>query len=619
MGHMRLRRTEPRETAAKPERFLVFRLAAADLRQEAALSLCLVLALSAVISPMLLVFGLKYGTIETLRQRLSKNPATLEIRVESSVRQHADLWDELRQRPDVGFFVPKTRPLSNEVLLRHRNSSTRAVLEPTASGDPVLTFERVTAPGEREVALSALAADQIGAQEGDEIMLVAESFRNGRRTENSVAVTVCAVLAARTRSVAYTPLGLLEAVEDFKDGKAVPALGWPGESGRPQPLFKGAIMLADRALPEEFLARLPATTGFSQIRKLDPEDLKEIAGWNARSAHSVYLLDSGDRFIEDRNFVQLREALRGTESEVVPWTPATSVTCSSNGESQLTSVFGLSLDKKVAEKWGITPWPPWGKEPENIYQIAIDEPVNFAGRTIQVAAGAGSNFPTFRAVASILPSAGVAFVPSDLAGILVRASRDRMKTTEPNGELALSGRIYSWMRLYARNLEDVISLSQFLKEEKGLAVSTQADRITEIQGLNSHLTRIFSFLGIVGALGGMGALSANLYASAERKKRELGVLRLLGLSNRLVLRFPLCQGLILASLGYFAACAVSIFAAGGINAVFREQLAAGESFCRLPWPALAIGYGIVIILSLLSGSLAVSKLIRQEPSSALRE
>ena len=59
---------------------LVPSLAWADLKHEWVLSLCLFLAVAAVVGPLLLLFGLKNGTMETLRGRLLEDPRNREIR-----------------------------------------------------------------------------------------------------------------------------------------------------------------------------------------------------------------------------------------------------------------------------------------------------------------------------------------------------------------------------------------------------------------------------------------------------------------------------------------------------------------------------------------------------------
>ena len=53
-------------------------LAVADLRHEWILNLCMILALAAVLAPLLLLLGLKHGTITTLRDRLVEDPVNRE-------------------------------------------------------------------------------------------------------------------------------------------------------------------------------------------------------------------------------------------------------------------------------------------------------------------------------------------------------------------------------------------------------------------------------------------------------------------------------------------------------------------------------------------------------------
>ena len=59
---------------------IVWRLSGTDLQHEWLLTGCLIMAVAAVLSPLLLIFGLKYGTIDTLRTRLVQDPRNREIR-----------------------------------------------------------------------------------------------------------------------------------------------------------------------------------------------------------------------------------------------------------------------------------------------------------------------------------------------------------------------------------------------------------------------------------------------------------------------------------------------------------------------------------------------------------
>ena len=58
---------------------MVAKLAFADVCHEWRMSFCMVLAVAAIATPLLLFFGLKNGTMETLQNRLLENPVNLEI------------------------------------------------------------------------------------------------------------------------------------------------------------------------------------------------------------------------------------------------------------------------------------------------------------------------------------------------------------------------------------------------------------------------------------------------------------------------------------------------------------------------------------------------------------
>src|SRR5215831_1154324 len=103
---------QTRSQQRRTPRGIVLRLSSADLQHEWILTACLIMAVAAVLSPLLLLFGLKYGTIETLRFRLVQDPRNREIRPLVS-RSFTKAWiDDLRQRTDVAFITPMTRQIS---------------------------------------------------------------------------------------------------------------------------------------------------------------------------------------------------------------------------------------------------------------------------------------------------------------------------------------------------------------------------------------------------------------------------------------------------------------------------------------------------------------------------
>ena len=90
-------------------------LAAADYGHERLLSLCAVLTLAAVLTPLLILYGVKFGVVQTLTDRLQNDPRTLEISPVGSGHFTPDYLAQLRQHPSVAFVLPRTRSISPKV------------------------------------------------------------------------------------------------------------------------------------------------------------------------------------------------------------------------------------------------------------------------------------------------------------------------------------------------------------------------------------------------------------------------------------------------------------------------------------------------------------------------
>jgi putative ABC transport system permease protein len=212
---------------------LVASLAWQDYRADARLSACVVLALVAVIAPLLVLFGLKFGLVASLTERLERDPAVREVIPMGGGRFSASFIDELAQRPEVAFAVPRTRQIAATADLSapEREGSVTVEMIPTAVGDPLLGSMRP--PMElTQVLLSQTAAEKLGAKAGDWLdtsfsRQVAGQFQAQRTRLQVVAILP---LEAFSRDAIFAPLALLEAVEDYRDGRAVKSFDWPGDA-----------------------------------------------------------------------------------------------------------------------------------------------------------------------------------------------------------------------------------------------------------------------------------------------------------------------------------------------------------------------------------------------------
>jgi putative ABC transport system permease protein len=133
------------------------------------------------------------------------------------------------------------------------------------------------------------------------------------------------------------------------------------------------------------------------------------------------------------------------------------------------------------------------------------------------------------------------------------------------------------------------------------------------------MSLIFWLIATVGVIGGISALTASLYASVERKKRELNILRLLGLLKREIVLFPVSQGLLLSGAGLLLASLVFQLVALVINHLFRSHLRTTESLCTLSVTHSVILVAGICLCAVLSAVLAALQAIRLDPAEALRD
>jgi len=207
---------------------LMVQLAWHDYRADARLSACAVLALVAVLAPLLVLFGLKFGLVTTLTERLEQDPAVREIVPLGGGRFNAKAIAELAARSDVAFAVPRTRQIAATAELYAGNNGQGLTVEmiPTAAGDPLVPAELIPRAAD-EILLSQRVAEKLGAQAGDVVTSAFGRRVAGRQEYQRTRLRVRGVLplAAFQRDALFAPVVLLEAVEDYRDG-----LAWPGHS-----------------------------------------------------------------------------------------------------------------------------------------------------------------------------------------------------------------------------------------------------------------------------------------------------------------------------------------------------------------------------------------------------
>lgn len=607
-------------TAPRPLK-LIPALAALHLRHEWILTLCLVIALAAVISPLLVLLGLKHGTIQTLRERLVEDPVFREIRP-SQTREYKPEWfRDVSSWPGIGFLTPTILPLSSVISVVREESGKAELFDliPTAPGDPLLLENGGIVPKDGEAVLTAEAARRLGVGPGGEAVARVTRSRGGRTENVEVRLKVAAVLDARAGSLArvYAPLSFVLDVEAYKEGYAAPARGWAGDTPEPYASFDGAVLVLPEPLLPISRSGLVINTGFGRIADLTPDGARELLGFSLPDGLAVYNLLSPGSPLTASNLRAIDQKLRGYTRAILPYVRDVVVW---RGEEELRLV-GLSLGAEDAELVGLSP-TPWG---------------GYTGRLPE--GSPGVLWPAALGVAvgekTVLRSPGVAelefdlhvtgetslehpVVPVELMGVLRTATQRAVAFDRGTERFEMARGGYRGFRLYAQSIDDVPGLYHRLKGQ-GIEVIAEVEAIERIQVLDRGLTRLFWLIALLGLFGGTAVLVSSLYAAVERRRRDLGVLRLLGFARRHVFFFPIAQGLMIAALGLAAGFGGYGALAGVINHSFASELAPGEAFCVLPGQYVPVFCLATLALAALASLAAAWRATCIDPAEVIRE
>ena len=229
--------------------FKTLRLASRDYTHEWQMSGCFVLALAAVLGPMLVLFGLKFGIVGGMLTQLIENPENREIRPVSSGHFDQAWFESLRGRDDVAFLVPRTRSIAATIELNSENSGriVRSEVIPSGIGDPLLPAGGPLPDGIADIVLSQTAAEKLQVEQGDRVDGSVSRRYAGKRERDHIELTVkgIAPAAAFARDGAFADVRLVEALEDYRDGRAVPQLGWSGTEEDEARSYPGFRLYAD--------------------------------------------------------------------------------------------------------------------------------------------------------------------------------------------------------------------------------------------------------------------------------------------------------------------------------------------------------------------------------------
>jgi putative ABC transport system permease protein len=179
-------------------------------------------------------------------------------------------------------------------------------------------------------------------------------------------------------------------------------------------------------------------------------------------------------------------------------------------------------------------------------------------------------------------------------------------------------RTFAGARLYARDLDAVAPLAAALRAQ-GLEVLTRADEIASVRAIDRVLSFVFVVLAAIGVGGYLVSLATSLLANVDRKRREIALLRLIGLGTGPVIGFPAVQALLVAAGGLAVSAVLYLLVARAFNAAFAAELARDEFVCRLHPADAALAGLITLAFALFASAIGGHRAAKIDPAESLRQ
>jgi putative ABC transport system permease protein len=226
---------------------------------------------------------------------------------------------------------------------------------------------------------------------------------------------------------------------------------------------------------------------------------------------------------------------------------------------------------------------------------------------------------------NVLAVAQASVTEQDIAfvtlGFLVQTEdyRDGMAPdlqTESSEEPA-AARSYASARLYARSLMEVAPLAA-LAGQGDIAVRTKAQEIATVQLLDRALTLVATIIVSLGAIGAGLSMAANQWANVERQRRDISILRLLGLRRLQVLLLPVLQSFIIAIGGTAVSIILFIATSAAVNDVFSVTGLGDSQICRLEISHFLWFGAATLVVAGVAAVLGGMNVVKIDPSEGLR-
>lgn len=583
---------------------MVIRFAVAELRHERLFAIGVALAVCSVLTPTLLLWGVKNGMVTALHDRLMGDPRVREVRPVATVDIPAKWIATMRASPHTAFVAPSVRQISLYGRIREETGKEWVPVDdilPSGVGDPLGDLDAMEwRSGQTPVPcmISEQLAESLGAIEGAHLLVEQTRMVAGKPERNEMPSEVVRLIPRSLSATAaiYLPVAAIERIEDYKDGRGVPEFGWPAVISEPIARFHGCAVLASSAKCQVLAGKLRVLFPQAEIGVLSLDEMNRRLSVPLDTAGEIVFVQFGAPEFDLKSLDILASEIKPASLPLIPYVIPVEVAAGSTDGG---------INGQVTLRTGSNHWYSVREAKELFLGTLADEsreklmPAQFLIETNGITS-------ELTLLVDRAPDLVVDITPRQ-AGFVGAALNSSMRYDERSGDVKLSRKNYAGFRMYARTLDDVRDL-RLLAEEAGIKVRTQEDRIEQVKRLGFGLSKLFYLIAGMSVVGGFGALFASLYLAVERGKRQFCVLRVLGASYATIGMSILIQAGLLVGIGAAFATVLYIIGAEILQKLFGETMEPGEIFCRLTAQQIGILWLTAIGASIIVGGLASLRL-----------
>ena len=572
----------------------VMRLAFTKLARTRGTWLCQSLALAAIMAPLLIIFGLKYGLVESMKEALLSNPAALEIVVNGSVSDVPGIMERMEHWPELAFAVPSVGYVYSRVNLAagHGGEEIEAELVPTADGDPLLLNTGCGIPEEGEAVISANVARQLNIRKGD--TLTVRAYRDSQRELLQKQLRVRSVLDERYDAglSLYVPLSNTVELENF----LISGSGQAGSDASLMGELYDGVMLGKETGEETatYVSRRVPIVEASRCEQGEENEgaflLSRKGGAKMAPVHAQVLIDAAD------------------SKGISAWAWVKPFRCRLVSGEKVEEVL-LIGDRTDTSSLDLIQAPPTISLPPG---VAHEEDVE-----LRTCAKKGESRIVCRVEedATVLPGTAKLNIP---LMALLKYGRDQVVDWDyRSGGLRFPVLSFVSMRVYARTLEDTERLLRRLVREK-VPCHARLNTVRQVLAIEKGLDRLFAVLCIGVVVGAVVSFGLSLFNAAELHRRDYALVQLLGVNRMALAWMPLIEALVVASVGVMLAFGSFYATQSVISMIFSETMGS-NMLCRLSFRHIAFFCSSAAGLAVLASLAATLKVLRITPSEIIHE